>query len=202
MRRGYIRIRKGGPDEATQRRSLITIDNIGRLYVDGPTETRKHRQMDPKDPLPERSWVLRHLNPGDEVVVHDAATLGTSVKDILATLEAIDQRYATLYVVTTNTTYRWHPQAAEIIALATSGGEVARREQTTDARKRLRQTGANRKFTSEMKIRALKLWSDNQIRSGKEVAALLHREFGVKVSLRTLYNNLPPREAAQKEHLT
>jgi len=200
MRRGYIRIRKGGPDEPVQRQSLaaagVNVDEVlGAVYVDGMSVSPKRRKLDPNDPLPQRTWAIRSLRPGDELVVHDAATLGTSTADILGAIVAIDRREATLHIVESGITYRWHPQAADIAALAKSGGEKVGREKTAMARKRLREVGGQRKVTPEVRTRALEIWSDPNVRSAREVSAILGRE-GVNVSVRSLYNNLPSRGEA------
>jgi hypothetical protein len=192
MDRGYIRVRKGGPDESVQRQALaaagVNVDEmLGAVYVDGLSYALKRRKLDPNDPHPQRTWAIRHLCPGDVLVIYDVATLGTSSEDIFGALVAIDRQDATLKVVETGMTYRWHPAAADIAALARMGSEQARREKTSEARKRLARMP--RKITPEAAARALELWSDPTIRSAKEVVAVLRGE-GIKVCVRTLYENL------------
>lgn len=185
MRLGYIRIREGGPPEDVQRRSLAAADVSSQhaLYGDGTT-TVPQRRDDPNDPLAQRSWVLRHLRPGDELLVHDAATLGTSADDILNVLTIIDERHATLYVIESKTTYLWLRQADEIIALAVNG---------IKADIKTAKGGSTKILTPKMHARALELWSDPNIRPAQTVARMLQLEFKVKISVRTLQKYLPNR---------
>lgn len=200
MRRGYIRIRKHGPDEATQRQSLIAAgvdvsDRLGCVYVDGKTEP------DPADPLPQRTWAIRHLRSDDELVVHDPGTLGRSADDIIGVIAAIGRRGASVVVASTDQTYHWHPDAADIAAFAKTGSDMVRHENTSRARKRAAELGLrggrpDKLADAVVYKRALELWSDPEVKSAKEVIAVLLKEFKVKVSVRTLYNRLPSRSDA------
>ena len=177
MKRGYIRIRQSGPDETIQRLALAMAGVNANDVLVAPSDE-----------------IRAILSPGDELVVYDAATLGTSVEDILSALVVIDQQDATLYVIETGMTYRWHPEAVNIAALARIGSETAQREKTSEARKKR----LNRKLTPQVVARALELWRDPAITSAKEVTAVLRSE-GITVSVRTLYNVLKIGRATAKQ---
>lgn len=188
MDRGYLRIRRNGPSEDVQRASLktagVVVDGDAAIYVDGLTFAFKRQRIDPNDPLPQRTWAIKHLRAGDRLFVHDAATLGTTTNDILGALAAIGLRKATLFVVELGKEFRWHPEAASIAAVAKQGGDQNRREQTLRARRAAR----GEKLTPEAKARAKQLWGDPSVASATKVRDVIYEEFGIKVSVRTLYN--------------
>lgn len=200
MLRPYIRIRRGGPSETDQVTSLkaagVDMGEHAPMYADGLTILGKRRpKLDQADPLPQRTWAIRHLRRGDVLVIHDEATLGLSLADVMAQAAAVGLRGASVLVASTGQTYRWHPDAAAIGAFASRGGEQLRREATASGRAKAAERGfvGGRKpklADPAIRARALELWGDSSIPSEQAVADQLLAEFGLKISPRTIRNAL------------
>jgi len=173
----------------------VDVGDNDPIYADGLTEVGKRRtKADPSDPLPQRTWAIRHLRKGDKLVIYDEATLGTSDDDILAQAAAIGLRGAAILVSSTRQEYRWHPEAAAMAAFAARGDKTLKREHTANARRRKDlgfKVGRTAKITDPaIKARALALWGDTQVPNQQAVADALLAEFGLKVSPRTIRNAL------------
>lgn len=189
MKYGYIRLSKTGPSLKEQRSalSLVGFPEAGPIFVD---EIPKGRSKPDHDALPQRSEAIRSLSANDELVIANAARLGTSVADILAALVAVGQKRASIFEVATGATIRWHPDAQEAVAFIERAESNQRREVTA----KMRATkvamgmlgGAPVKLTGESLKEAERLWANPEL-----TAAQVAEKTGV--SERTLYRKLGER---------
>jgi len=174
MRRGYIRLSKAGPSRKAQEAALASVgiedfSEIGAIYVDGiPKASAK-----PEDRHPQRAEAIRSLRAGDELVIASPSRLGATREDVLRAIKAIGERGASIYVMSTGASYRWHPDAlgvAEFAALAESEGQA---ECTKKMRERKAQLGVSagppKRLVkgSESWKKAAALWAD-PTRAGSE----------------------------------
>lgn len=205
LKRGYIRNRAGGPSEDVQRAALLA-DGVpeAAIYVDGLTYSRKRQKRDTDAPLPQLELATAQLRPGDEIVAYDAGTLGRSVADITGLCAAVALRKSTLKLVSTGRTYRWHPDAAAIAALAKAGADQAASERTAAGRRKAAANGfpfgrPPVVYTPGEMARLRELWGDPTI-VGKDVPRLFKAEFKKSISLRYIYEKLEMGRNEAKEH--
>lgn len=189
MRRGYIRLSVTGPDLETQQDALrsagITdFSDHGAVYVDAAPKQRSKE----KPELPAREALMRSCRPGadDEVAVAEEGILGLDPDDTLRVMAILAERSATLFVVASGKSYRWHPDAAEAIDLVREGEHQRAKWRAAHARKKA--PPRKKVLRAAEKAKAKLAWFDHT-KSGEEVA----REFGV--GHRTLYNTFGPRGA-------
>lgn len=203
MRRGYIRVRQGGPPKHEQMASMLKSgidmeDPHVPIYVDD-LPVRRRQRSDTPNPLPMRSTAISTLREGDELVVYDAATLGLSESDILAAMGAVGRRGATLWIVTLDQTFTWHPDAAEMSTLASDAGDRIKLEKTVLARRKAVAMGLKGGRPELLTGRALEIaqseWGNRQI-TAQQIADKILAETKVKVSIRTLHSKLKPRKKA------
>jgi hypothetical protein len=195
MRRGYTRERRGlAPDE--QRKSLKAsgID----LGVDHPAiyEDVFDRRGKP-GPLSQRALAIKSLREGDELVVHDAATLGKDLEDISKAMVEIGRRGATLIVWTpTQREYEWHPDAAEIVALANEAAAVLLSEKHRRAGAKKAHLGAQPKLVGDVLNVARQAWADPAL-TANQAADVVRQHYRIKVSTRTLWTHLGKKSDAE-----
>jgi hypothetical protein len=195
MRRGYIRQRKSGPTPDQQKASMVAsgIDTSGDhppLYVDLLNKAGK------ASPLRERADAIKSLRQDDELVVHDAATLGLDADDINRAMIEIGQRGATLIVWKPEPReYEWTPAAArvagEMSSLAAEAETVLRSEKHQRASAKGARIGPAKKLVGVVREIALKHWRDPTL-SGRQAHAAAVAETGVKFSMRLM--QLPEKD--------
>jgi DNA invertase Pin-like site-specific DNA recombinase len=189
MRRGYIRLSKAGPSLEDQQRALASagvgdFGELGPVYVD---EILKRRSS---EHLPRRAAAIRSLFEGDELVIASAAQLGTSAADVLAALEAISRKGATVYDIEAREAVTWHPDALKVIAFAQRAESGNRKDVARKARVARAESGriggAPSKLEGRRLVEAKKLWADPELSAG-EIADRMG------VSRNTLYRLLGER---------
>jgi hypothetical protein len=195
MRRGYIRERKGlTPDEQRKSHREAGIDvtfSHPALYADVFDRTGRIKA------LSQRAAAIESLRQGDELVVHDAATLGTDLKDISEAMVEIGRRGATLIVWTpTVREYEWDPGAAEIVALANEAAATLLSEKHRRAGAKRVQLGAQPKLVGDVLNVARQAWADPAL-TANQAAAKVTQYTKVKVSTRTLWNHLGKKSEAE-----
>lgn len=197
MRRGYIRQRKSGPTPDQQRASMaasgidITSFEYPYIYTDLLNKVGK------AGPLRERASAIKSLRQGDELVVHDAATLGINADDINRAMIEIGQRGATLIVWKPEPSreYEWTPEAAEVAgemsSLAADAETVLRSEKHQRASAKSVRIGPPKKLVGSVREIALKHWRDPSL-SARQAHAAAVAESGVKFSMRLM--QLPEKD--------
>lgn len=98
-------------------------------YTDRLPSGRKTKKLSPAD-LTERAALLRIVRPGWVVLVSNLSRLGLSTEDILTTIEALSMEGASVQDMSTGTIYRWHPDAASLVAAAARAAAELLRERT------------------------------------------------------------------------
>ena len=202
MRLGYLRERRIGPSLDVQRASMAAAGiNVHQthppIYEDKlkpakrtpPGETRLH--------LPERAIAIKHLRQRDEdeLVVHDAATLGIDTDDIMAALAAIGRQGCTLLVWTPEPrAYAWHPDATEIVGLATEAAALIKSEKYRRASGK--SAGSPPKLVGRVRDAALLAWADPTL-TAEQAAARVKEVTGISVSARLLYSKLGHKSVAE-----
>ena len=196
MRRGYIRQRKSGPTPEQQKASIVasgidtSFGNHSAVYADLLNKAGK------AGPLRERAEAIKSLRHGDELVVHDAATLGINAEDINLAMIEIGQRGATLIVWKPEPReYEWTPAAArvagEMNSLAADAETVLRSEKHKRASTKSTRLGPPKKLVGTVRDIALKHWRDPAL-SARQAHAAAVAESGVKFSMRLM--QLPEKD--------
>lgn len=197
MRRGYIRERRNGPSIEDQQKSLKASGiNLGvthtAAYIDGMKRVPRG-----VDPLPQRADAIKSLREDDELVVHDAATLGIDMADIALALAEIGKRGATLIVWEPDREeYQWSGEVAEAIDVAVRGDAQIKREKFQHARSKNPVLGAPRKLVGKTLEAAMLAWADPSL-SIRTATEKVIAETGVKVSSRMLLTRLGSKTAAE-----
>jgi DNA invertase Pin-like site-specific DNA recombinase len=145
------------------------------VYTDRLPGGRKAKKLTPAD-LTERDALIRIVRPGWVVLVSDLSRLGLSTEDILTTIEALSMEGASVQDVSTNTTYRWHPEAASLIAAAARATKELLRERTKPGliaieRATVKRGPKGKRLSPEKSAAAEADWRDPAYESGDEVAA-------------------------------
>jgi DNA invertase Pin-like site-specific DNA recombinase len=184
---GYMRLCAAGPTLAEQQALLhqAGIVDFGRdapVYVDKP-------RRGPVATTPERDKMVRHLRPGDMVVIAKASRLGTRA-DVLQAMAAIAARGASVHDAEVGEDVRLHPDAVRAIAFADRAESGAKRESAARMRARkgaLGATGGRPEWLRcNTKAAAAAAWADLS-KSARQVA----EEFNV--GARTLYRLFEPK---------
>lgn len=154
------------------------------LYVDLLSKAGK------AGPLSERANAINSLRQDDELVVHDAATLGFNADDINTAMIEIGQRGATLIVWKPEPReYEWTPAAArvagEMSSLAAEAETVLRSEKHKRASAKGARIGPAKKLVGVVREIALKYWRDPTL-SARQAHAAAVAESGVKFSMRLM----------------
>jgi hypothetical protein len=125
---------RGGPDlggaagAAARQAGIVDFGRDAPVYVDKP-------RRGPVATTPERDKMVRHLRPGDVVVIAKASRLGTTRADRLQTMAAITKRGASASMTQIPArTVQLQPDAIRAIAFAGPGRERRKaRERGQDA---------------------------------------------------------------------
>lgn len=196
MRRGYIRQRKSGPTPEQQKASM-TASGIDTTSFEYPyIYTDLLNKAGKTGPLRQRAGAIKSLRHGDELVVHDAATLGINADDINRAMIEIGQRGATLIVWKPEPReYEWTPEAAkvagEMSSLAADAETVLRSEKHQRASAKSVRIGPAKKLVGAVREIALKHWRDPAL-SARQAHAAAVAESGVKFSMRLM--QLPEKD--------
>lgn len=135
---------------------------------------------------------------GDELVVHDAATLGRNYQEIIEALAAIGRTGCRLIVWRpSKQEYVWHPDAAEIAALAAEGVKLMRSDKHRVAGAK---TGAPAKLVGPVLEAARAAWADPDL-TVRAAASRVFEVSGVQVSTRLLQSKLGRKSDAEAEVL-
>lgn len=188
MKLFYLRISRTTPREpqeaALRPLGCTDFSDAGPAYID--------EQPKRKGAPEAREWrgrVIHACRQGEGDVVHVASpgVWASTVADALAALEALTARGGALYIASTGRTYRYHPDAAEALALAQEIGAENQRAATAAARASAARRRAERtEDSAEQWKEAERLWRDKAV----TVTAASERS-GIPV--RTLYRKLGPK---------
>jgi DNA invertase Pin-like site-specific DNA recombinase len=122
---------------------IDTAQEDAPVYTDRLQSGRKSKKLTPAD-LTERAEMLRIVRPGWTVLVSDLSRLGLSTEDILTTIEALSAEGAAVQVMSTKMTYRWHPEAASLVAAAALAAKELLIERTKPGRIAIERASAKR----------------------------------------------------------
>ena len=127
MRRGLRRERRDvsldEQDKSLREAGVTLTGDHPPVYTDFIKDTGSHK------PLMDRARAIASLRNRDdyELVVHDAATLGRDHQEIIEGLAAIGKTGCRLIVCRPSVReFVWHPDAADIAALAAEGVTILR----------------------------------------------------------------------------
>jgi hypothetical protein len=153
-------------------------------------------KADKAGPLRARANAIKSLRQNDELVVHDAATLGINADDINRAMIEIGQRGGTLIVWKPEPReYEWTPAAArvagEMSSLASEAETVLRSEKHQRASAKNVRIGPPKKLVGPVRDIALKYWRDPAL-SARQAHAAAVAESGVKFSMRLM--QLPEKD--------
>lgn len=124
---------------------------------------------------------------GDEVWVAAPGVWASTPADALAALQALTERGATLHIASTGRSYRFHPDAAEAMALAQEIGAANQGAAAAAARASAAKRRAERaEDDADIWKEAERLWADPAMTVVKTAA-----ETGIP--LRTLYRRFGPK---------
>ena len=197
MRRGYIRERRNGPSIEEQQKSLKAAGIPVNLAHPPIYSDAMKRVAAGQDPLPNRAHAIKSLRSTDELVVHDAATLGLDMADIALALAEIGKRGATLIVwEPEQEAFQWSGEVAEAVSVAVRGDAQIKREKFQRARSKNPALGAPPKLTGKVLQAARDAWADPAL-SIRTATERVIAETGVKVSSRLLLLRLGPKSRAE-----
>ena len=186
MRIPYIRLAKGLPTEAAQRAALtaagLTAEDLAGAYVD-------RAKLRPGE-LSAWSYMMGAVRTeGDEVdevwIARPAVLAGVEMQERLAELTA---QGGILCVASTGGRHRWHPDAAEALALASA----IRADERALVMAKARAAGAvlgRQNYTPQQWKEAKALWQDETL-TAEEAAAR------AKIGMRSLYRRFGPKGTA------
>lgn len=122
MLRGFIRIAKTGQSRKCQRAALEAVgltdfDDQGPVYEN------------------DREAAINSLLEGDVLVISEPSRLGVSAVDVMAALEAVGARGASVMRADTGETITWSPDAQRVISFAVEAESVNRKDIAANARK-------------------------------------------------------------------
>jgi hypothetical protein len=195
MRRGYRRERKDAPldvqDKAMREADVTLTGTHPPIYTDLMKDTGHHK---PLVDLAKAIGSLRNRD-ADELVVYDAATVGRNHKEIIEAMAAIGRTGCKLIVWRpTPREYVWHPDAAEIIALAAEGETILRSAKGKVASGKTR--GAAPKLVGAALETAKAAWADPNL-TARQAAAKVLEVSGVHVSMRLMFAKLGHKSVAE-----
>jgi hypothetical protein len=207
MRRGYERERRGvsfAEQDVSMREAGISLEGEYPPVYRDTAKNIVYRDT-AKDTRPPKLLVaraaaiqsLRHWDQ-DELVVHDAATLGRNYQEIIEGLAAIGRTGCKLIVWKPDRQeYVWHPDAAEIAALAAEGVKLMRSEKHRRAGTK---TGAPAKLVGPVLAAAQAAWADPSL-TVRAAATRVFEVTGVQISSRLMYAKLGQKSQAEVEVL-
>ena len=199
MRRGYRRERRDASlDEQDKSLREAGIDLTGDhppVYTDFIKDTGSHKA------LAERRLAINSLrnHDKDEIVVHDAATLGRDHQEIIEAAAAIGQTGCKLIVWRPfPREFVWHPDAAEIAALAAEGVTILRSARGKVSNGKV--LGAAPKLVGNVLDVAKAAWADPDL-TAKQVVSKVFDLTGVQISSRLLFSKLGTKSKAEMQTL-
>ena len=183
MRIPYIRLAKGLPTEAAQRQALkaagLSDEDLAGAYVD-----RAKLKAGEASACVYRLGAVR--TEGDEVdevwIARPAIIAGA---DMQARLAELTEQGGILCVASTGRRHRWHPDAAEALALAAD----IRADERALVMAKARAAGAKlgrQHYTPQQWKEAKEAWQDKAL-TAEEAAAK------VKIGMRSLYRRFGPK---------
>lgn len=188
VRVAYIRVSKGLQTEAEQREALAAAGLSADELAHDAVWLDRHRKPKPgQGDYPQRDYMLGALRDGDEVWVAAPRVISSTERDALDFLAKLTGHGAVLRVASTGARYRWHPDAAEAIALARDIKADERSFVMAKARAAL--TGARKAREAHAAAawkRARAMWVDPTA-SAVDVAK------ATEIPVRTLYRKLGPK---------
>lgn len=186
----YMREAPGLPGIKTQKEAL-GLDKIAEddpIYID---LNPKRQRSTPAEPYPELAEAIRAIREGEKLRVYGPEILGGSDAQILAVMQAVGAKGASIYDAVADKVVVWSAEALEALAWAQRGEATHRSTALRKARIRraeLGRTGGPKpKLTGKAKETALKIWLDPEF-TGNQAAS----QIGVSPS--TCYRMLPNRE--------
>lgn len=200
MRRGYRRERRGDASLEEQSKALreagITMDGeYPPIYTDLIKDTASHK---PLVRLGDAIQSLRNKD-ADELVVYDAATVGRNYQEIIEAMAAIGRTGCKLTVWRpTPREYVWHPDAAEIVALASEGETILRSAKGKAAQGKYK--GAPPKLVGAALEVAKAAWADPSV-TARDAAVRVLETTGVHISTRLLFAKLGHKTKAELQIL-
>lgn len=194
MWRGYRRERTNGPSLDEQWKALAAAGvETDSAHPPVYTDTLKATKRD--GPLKQRKAAVLSLRPGDVLAVPDAATLGRDQDEIAEGLAMVGRRRATLVVCSPDVReFTWHPDAAEIAAVAVEGARLIRSEK--HARAATKHLGAHQKLMGANLETAKRIWAQQDL-TAPAAAKEVVRVTGIKVTERTLWTVLGRKSEAE-----
>jgi hypothetical protein len=186
----YMREAPGLPSIKTQKEAL-GLDKIAEddpVYID---LNPKRKRSTPAEPYPELAEAVRALREGEKLRVYGPEILGGSDAQILAVMQAVGAKGASIYDAVADKVVVWSAEALEALAWAQRGEATHRSTALRKARIRraeLGRTGGPKpKLTGKAKEAALKIWLDPEF-TGNQAAG----KIGISPS--TAYRKLGPRD--------
>jgi hypothetical protein len=198
MRRGYERERPNlsvEQQDASMRRTGVPVEGTHPpIYRDLIKDTRSHK------PLAQRAHAINslRLQDSDELVIHDAATMGRNHEEICEGLAAVGRSGCKLIIC--EPTYRefvWTPNEAEMLAVAAEGVTLLR---SARGKASGNKTGAAPKLVGNVKIAADAAWGDPKL-TARQAVEKIFETTGVRVSTRLLFAKLGLKSAAELQVL-
>lgn len=178
----YIRLGKGLPTEAAQRKALsdagVSAEALADAYVDRP----KLKAGEQPAWVYMMGAVREEGGEQDRVCIARPAILAPTEREARDRLAELAAQGGILFVASTGRTYRWHPDAAEGIQFAADVRADERALVLSRARASLKAIGRD-PYTPEQWKKARKLWADQAV-SAKAAA----EQSGI--NQRTLYRKL------------
>jgi DNA invertase Pin-like site-specific DNA recombinase len=186
----YMREAPGLPSIKTQKEAL-GLDKIAEddpVYID---LNQKRKRSTPAEPYPELAEAIRAIREGEKLRVYGPEILGGSDAQILAVMQALGAKGASIYDAAADKVVVWSSEALEALAWAQRGEATHRSTALKKARIRraeLGRTGGPKpKLTGKAKEAALKIWLDPEF-TGNQAA----EKIGISPS--TAYRKLGPRD--------
>jgi hypothetical protein len=180
----YIRLAKGLPSEAAQRKALadagVSAESLADAYVD-----RAKLKAGEQSAWSYMMGAVRDEGEPDRVCVARPAILAPTEQEARARLAELAGQGGILFVASTGRAYRWHPDAADGIQFAADVRADERALVLARARAGLRQLG-RQKFTAQQWKEAKELWADPAV-------TVADTEKRTGIGYRSLYRRFGPK---------
>ena len=198
MRRGYRRERRADAPLDEQDKALRDA-GVPLHWTQQPVYTDLIKDTGSHKPLVELLHAIRSLRKRDEdeLAVFDAATLGRNHQEIVQALAAIGKTGCKLVICRpVMREFVWHPDAAEIAAVAAEGETILRAAKSkVSANKHL---GATPKLVGSVLAAAKAAWADPELTARAAVDRVFEKT-GVRISARLLFSKLGNKSAAEMQ---
>lgn len=196
MRRGYRRERRVGAPLDEQDKSLRAA-GVRMTGTHPPVYTDMLKGTGSGKPLVQLLDAIRSLrrSDGDELVIHDAATMGRNHQEIVEAFAAVGRTGCKLLIWhPVPREFVWHPDAAEIAALAAEGMTILRSEKGKVGQGKV--LGAAPKLVGDVLTAAKAAWADPDL-TAQKAAEKVYAVTGVKISARLLFKKLGNKSHAE-----